>query len=150
VAVSPELIAGELGLAMLKAGLAIVVVLVLGRWVMRPLIRMVARMHSAELFTLTVLLAVLAASWSSDRLGLSLAFGAFLAGMTLGETEFRHQVEATIRPFRDVLLGLFFIAIGMLFNPSLLPSIWHWVVIGTLALMVTKAVLVAGLTYVTG
>ncbi len=150
VAVSPDVIAGELGLALVKVAAAIVGVLALGHWGLRTLIRHVARRRSAELFTLTVLFVVLAASWGSELLGLSLAFGAFLAGMTLGETEFRHQVESTIRPFRDVLLGLFFIAIGMLFDPTALPSIWGWVVIGTLVLLLSKAIPVAILTYAWG
>ncbi|HVL76646.1 MAG TPA: cation:proton antiporter, partial [Noviherbaspirillum sp.] len=92
--------------------------------------------------TLTVLLVALLAAWTTSSLGLSLAFGAFLAGMMLGETEFRHQVEATIRPFRDVLLGLFFIGVGMLFDPTAIPAIWHWAVAGTIALLSIKTVLV--------
>ena len=76
-------------------------------------------------------------------LGLSMAFGAFLAGMMLGETEFRHQVEATIRPFRDVLLGLFFVGVGMLIDPMALPGIWHWVLLGTAVLLLSKILLVA-------
>ena len=76
-------------------------------------------------------------------LGLSMAFGAFLAGMMLGETEFRHQVEATIRPFRDVLLGLFFVGVGMLIDPMALPGIWLWVLTGTAVLLLSKILLVA-------
>ncbi|MES1384061.1 cation:proton antiporter, partial [Vibrio cholerae] len=75
-------------------------------------------------------------------LGLSLAFGGFLAGMILGETEFRHQVESSIRPFRDVLLGLFFIAIGMRFDPFALPPIWHWALLGALVIIGSKIVIV--------
>jgi len=76
---------------------------------------------------------------------LSLAFGAFLAGMMLGETEFRHQVESSIRPFRDVLLGLFFIGIGMLIDPGTLPHIWHWALLGALLLLLSKIVVVAAI-----
>ena len=136
-------LAGELGWAMAKAVLAFALVFYAVRWAMRPLFRLVAERRSAELFTLTVLLVVLAAAWTTDSLGLSLAFGAFLAGMMLGETEFRHQVESSIRPFRDVLLGLFFVGIGMLIDPSTLPRIWHWALMGMLLLLLSKIVVVA-------
>src|SRR5439155_458675 len=73
----------------------------------------VARRRSHELFILNVLLITLGLAWLTDRAGLSLALGAFLAGMLIAETEYRHQVEEDIRPFREVLLGLFFVTIGM-------------------------------------
>jgi monovalent cation:H+ antiporter-2, CPA2 family len=91
-------------------------VLAAGRWLLRPLFLLIASVRSAELFSLAVLLAVLASAWATQAPGLSLALGAFLAGMMLAETEFRHQVEATIRSYRDVLLGLFFITVGMLLD----------------------------------
>ena len=134
---------GDIALALAKAVLAFVVVLYGGRWLLRPLFHYVAAQRSPELFTLTVLLVSLAAGWATSKLGLSMAFGAFLAGMMLGETEFRHQVEATIRPFRDVLLGLFFVGVGMLIDPMVLPGIWHWVLTGTAVLLLSKILLVA-------
>ena len=91
-----------------------------GRWLLRPLFLVIASVRSAELFSLAVLLAVLASAWATHAVGLSLALGAFLAGMMLAETEFRHQVEATIRSYREVLLGLFFITVGMLLDVGLL------------------------------
>lgn len=136
-------LAGELGWAMAKAVLAFALVFYAMRWAMRPFFHLVAESRSAELFTLTVLLVVLATAWMTNSLGLSLAFGAFLAGMMLGETEFRHQVESSIRPFRDVLLGLFFVGIGMLIDPSTLPRIWHWALLGALLLLGSKIVVVA-------
>jgi CPA2 family monovalent cation:H+ antiporter-2 len=135
-------LAGELGMAMAKAVLAFALVFYAARWALRPLFHLVAERRSAELFTLTVLLAVLAAAWTTNSLGLSLAFGAFLAGMMLGETEFRHQVESSIRPFRDVLLGLFFVGIGMLIDPASLPYIWHWALMGALLLLSSKIAVV--------
>jgi CPA2 family monovalent cation:H+ antiporter-2 len=149
-AVGIGMIAGELGLAIAKAALAVLLVLVAGRWLLRPLLRIVARQRSAEIFTLTVLFVVLAAAWTTDLLGLSLAFGAFLAGMTLGESEFRHQVEASIKPFRDVLLGLFFVAIGMLIDFDVLPDIILWAILGTVSLLVSKIVIVTILAKVSG
>lgn len=136
---------GMLGWAIAKAILAFAAVFFAGRWILHPLFRLVTERRSPELFTLTVLLVSLAAAWTTKELGLSMAFGAFLAGMVLGETEFRHQVEASIRPFRDVLLGLFFVGIGMLFDPALLPTVWHWALAGAAVLMLSKIVIVAQL-----
>jgi CPA2 family monovalent cation:H+ antiporter-2 len=100
--------------------LALLVVLAVGRWLLRPLFLAIASVRSPELFSLAVLLAVLASAWATHAAGLSLALGAFLAGMMLAETEFRHQVEATIRSYREILLGLFFITMGMLLDVRLL------------------------------
>ena len=109
-------IAGAIGIA----GLALLLVLAAGRWLLRPLFLLIATVRSAELFSLAVLLAVLASALATQAVGLSLALGAFLAGMMLAETEFRHQIEATIRSYREVLLGLFFITVGMLLDVRLL------------------------------
>src|SRR6202167_2884050 len=102
------------------AGFALLFVLAAGRWLLRPLFLVIAAVRSPELFSLAVLLAVLASAWATQAAGLSLALGAFLAGMILAETEFRHQIEATIRSYREVLLGLFFITVGMLLDVRLL------------------------------
>src|SRR5450631_3796226 len=115
-AASPKHIAVAVGSAIL----ALLLVLAAGRWLLRPLFVVIASVRSAELFSLAVLLAVLASAWATHAAGLSLALGAFLAGMMLAETEFRHQVEATIRSYREVLLGLFFITVGMLLDVGLL------------------------------
>ncbi|MGO8857661.1 MAG: cation:proton antiporter [Steroidobacteraceae bacterium] len=115
-AASPTHIAVAVGSAIL----ALLLVLAAGRWLLHPLFVMIASVRSAELFSLAVLLAVLASAWATHAVGLSLALGAFLAGMMLAETEFRHQVEATIRSYREVLLGLFFITVGMLLDVRLL------------------------------
>src|SRR5271167_2164522 len=102
------------------AALALLMVLAAGRWLLRPVFLIIASVRSAELFSLAVLLAVLASAWATHAVGLSLALGAFLAGMGLAETEFRHQIEATIRSYREVLLGVFFITLGMLLDVPLL------------------------------
>ncbi len=149
VAAAPQ-IAGELGMALFKALLAFLAVLIIGRTILRPLFHLVARGWSFELFTLTVLFVSLAAAFATKSLGLSMAFGAFLAGMVLGETEFRHQVESAIRPFRDVLLGLFFISIGMLLDPTLLPDIWVHALAGALALLGIKLVLITAIVRFSG
>ncbi len=142
--------AGVLGLVVAKAAVAIALVLVLGRWLLRRLFHAVAEGRSAELFTLAVLLVALLAAWGTHSAGLSLAFGAFLAGMMLGETEFRHQVESSIRPFRDVLLGLFFIGIGMRFDPVAIQPIWAWAILGALLILLSKTLIVALLLRLNG
>lgn len=107
----------ELGMALvmaaIKAGVAIGVILLIGHYLLRPLLRLVAESHSPELFAATALLVALGTSYATEHAGLSMAFGAFLAGLILAETEYRYQVEADIEPFRGILLGLFFITVGM-------------------------------------
>lgn len=143
--VAADVLAGTLGWALAKAVLAFVLVYVAGRWLLRPLFQLVSALRSIEMFTLAVLLVALFAAWTTNSFGLSLAFGGFLAGMMLGETEFRHQVESSIRPFRDVLLGLFFIGIGMRFDPTAIPPIWHWTILGALLILASKTLLVAAM-----
>jgi CPA2 family monovalent cation:H+ antiporter-2 len=125
------------------AAVALLLVLAGGRWLLRPLFLMIASVRSAELFSLAVLLAVLASAWATHAVGLSLALGAFLAGMMLAETEFRHQVEATIRSYREVLLGLFFITVGMLFDVGLLLRDLPLVTAILLGMLLLKAAVVA-------
>ena len=145
MSVGAAALAGALGWALVKAVFAFALVFFAGRWLLRPLFHLVAERGSAELFTLAVLLVALLAAWTTSSFGLSLAFGAFLAGMMLGETEFRHQVESSIRPFRDVLLGIFFIGIGMRFDPAAIPPIWHWSLLGALLIVVSKTLIVTAM-----
>lgn len=100
-------------LALAKAGVVLLVLLFAGQRLMRAWFHVVAKRRSHELFILNVLLITLGLAWLTEQAGLSLALGAFLAGMLIAETEYRHQVEEDIRPFREVLLGLFFVTIGM-------------------------------------
>jgi monovalent cation:H+ antiporter-2, CPA2 family len=125
-------------LKLVAAGtVAVLVVLAAGRWLLRPLLYVIANSRLRELFTLAVLLVALASAWASQLAGLSMALGAFLAGMMLAETEYSHQVESVIRPFRDILLGLFFISVGMLLDVHAL-----WRELGLiLALLVSMVVL---------
>jgi len=135
---STEPFAIQLLLSLVEGVAVTVVMLAIGRWLLRPLFHEIATAHSAELFTLTVLLIALTSAWITHNAGLSMALGAFMAGMMLSETEFRHQIEADISPFRDVLLGLFFITIGMLLDVHTLPDIFHWVLLITLAIVLGK------------
>ncbi len=136
-----------LAVAVVKGLLALAVMLVFGRLVLQRLFHEVARADSVELFTLTVLLVSLLAAWLTSLLGLSLVLGAFLAGMMLSETAYRHQIDAELRPFRDILLGLFFIVVGMALDVSVLPSIWPWVLLLVVGLTVGKGGLIALLTW---
>lgn len=140
--VAASALAAALGWAMAKGVLAFTLVFLAGRWFLRPLFHLIAERRSLEIFTLAVLLVALLAAWGTRHLGLSLAFGGFLAGMMLGETEFRHQVESVVRPFRDVLLGLFFVGIGMRFDPAAIPPIWPYALLGALLIVVSKIVIV--------
>jgi monovalent cation:H+ antiporter-2, CPA2 family len=137
---------GSLLVAVIGGIVSIVAVLATGRWLLRPLFHEIAHSRLRELFTLAVLLVVLASAWATTVAGLSLALGAFLSGMMLAETEYRHQIEAVIRPFRDILLGVFFISVGMLLDMRLLAR-ELWVVLATLvALIVLKATVAALVT----
>jgi len=143
--VAAGVLAGTLGWALTKAVLAFALVFAAGRWLLRPLFHVVAERRSLEMFTLAVLLVALLAAWTTSSLGLSLAFGGFLAGMMLGETEFRHQVQSSVRPFRDVLIGMFFVGIGMRFDPAAIPPIWPWTVFGAMLILASKTLIVAAL-----
>lgn len=136
--------------AILKGILAITLIFTAGRWLLKPLFRIIAKTRAIELFTLSVLLVTLSAAWITNILGLSFALGAFLAGMMLGETEFRHQIAVEIRPFRDILLGLFFITIGMLTDIGQWYHTWQAILLLFLALTVGKMLLIAALTRLTG
>ncbi len=134
-----------LGLAMVKAALVLVVLLYFGQRLMRPWFTLVARQKSSELFALNVLLITLGLAWVTEQAGLSLALGAFLAGMLISETEYRYQVEQDIKPFRDVLLGLFFVTVGMMLDPAALIDYWYWIAGLLVLILVAKTVIVAGL-----
>ena len=134
-----------LSLALAKAAFALIVLLSFGQRLMRPWFTLVARQKSSELFSLNVLLITLGLAWLTELAGLSLALGAFLAGMLISETEYRYQVEQDIKPFRDVLLGLFFVTVGMLLDLRTLLAQWP-LILGLLAtvLVAKTLVVVAG------
>jgi CPA2 family monovalent cation:H+ antiporter-2 len=142
---SPEAaVLPALGLAFLKAALALVLILALGRLLLRPLLRAVARGGDPELFTAIVLLLVLGIGWLTEQAGLSMALGAFLAGVLIAETEYRPQVEGDIQPFRAILLALFFMAIGMSIDVAMLSRA-ATVILGLLAgLLVLKGGILFG------
>jgi CPA2 family monovalent cation:H+ antiporter-2 len=144
VARSADLVEG-LGWAVLKAVLLLTLLLAGGRWVIRRWLHLVARRRAHELFVLNVLLIALGLAWLTERAGLSLALGSFVAGMLIAETEFRHQVEEDIKPFRDVLLGLFFITIGMLLDLRIVVEQLGWVLLALVGPVAFKCLLIVGL-----
>jgi CPA2 family monovalent cation:H+ antiporter-2 len=127
-----------ISLALAKGAFAFVVIFYAGQYLIRPAVRLVAAAHSHELFTMFILLVALIAAWLTHQLGLSLAMGAFLAGIMLAETEYQHHVENEIRPFRDVLMGLFFISVGTQFDWYIIISSPLDVAVLTMGLMIGK------------
>ena len=139
-----------LGLASVKAAALITILLVGGRRVMRSWFTLVVKQKSEELFVLNLLLVTLSLSWLTELAGLSLALGAFIAGMLISETEFKHQVETDIRPFHDVLLGLFFITIGMMLDWRMVLERWPLILLLVTLPILFKIVLVAALARILG
>lgn len=138
-------VAELVGMALLRAVVAVLLIIFVGRWLVRHLYRMVTWTQSPELFMALTLLAVLGTAWFTGVAGLSMALGAFLAGLLLSETEFRHQVETDIEPFKGLLLGLFFISIGMSIDFGVLAVEWFNVIIGVTGLIILKAIILIGL-----
>jgi monovalent cation:proton antiporter-2 (CPA2) family protein len=156
LALVPLLAAGEVtvgasfGLAILETLAILAGVIIVGRKAINPLFRLVATVKTPEVFTGFALLLVLGFGWFMESVGLSMAMGAFIAGLLMAESEFRHQVEVDIMPFRGLLLGLFFMAVGMGINFGALAS-QTWLILGMLAvLVILKAVIITGLVRLMG
>ena len=147
---APDSLGDTLLVAALKATAVLAVVLFFGQRLMRTWFTIVARRKSAELFMLNVLLITLGLSYLTELAGLSLALGAFLAGMLISETEYRFEVEQDIKPFRDVLLGLFFITVGMFLDPGLIAAHFLAVFGVLLVLLALKLTIAAGLARLFG
>jgi len=137
-----------LGLAFGKSVLVLAIALLIGQRIVRPWLTLVARRKSQELFTLNVLLMTLGLAWITEHAGLSLALGAFLAGMLISETEFRYQVEADVKPYRDVLMGLFFISVGMLLDFEVVTQQWALIAALVAGPMIFKFALISALAKV--
>ncbi len=145
-----EAVARELLIALAKAGLVLLLLLTVGQPLMRHWFTLVARQKSSELFVLNVLLITLGLAWLTGLAGLSLALGAFLAGMLISETQYRYQVEEDIKPFRDVLLGLFFVTVGMRLDLHVLVIDWKWIGLLLVAVMGGKVAVIMGLSRLFG
>jgi CPA2 family monovalent cation:H+ antiporter-2 len=145
-----EQMVGAMAMALLKAVILVGLLLTGGQRLMRWWLTLVARRKSEELFVLNLLLVTLALAWLTELAGLSLALGAFIAGMLISETEYKHQVETDIRPFHDVLLGLFFISIGMMLDWREVAQNWPLVLLLLLVPVLLKLVLITALAWALG
>ena len=146
----PEALMTALAWAGVKAVVLITLLLTGGQRIMRWWLKLVAQRKSEELFVLNLLLVTLGLAWLTELAGLSLALGAFIAGMLISETEYKHQVETDIRPFHDVLLGLFFITIGMLLDWHILIQNWPLVLLLTSLPVLFKLGLVTAIAHASG
>ncbi len=143
----PEKLAMLLGVALLKAVVVLAVILVFGQRLVRKWFHIVARAKSSEVFVLNVLLITLGLATMTELAGLSLALGAFVAGMLISETEYKFQVEEDIKPFRDVLMGLFFVTIGVKLDLHILLGLWWQVLLALAVLLVLKSLVVGLLSW---
>lgn len=135
-------LAAAIALAVFKGSLVFIILLSAGKWGLPRLFNEVAKTRTDELFVLTTILVALMAAGLTHSFGLSMALGAFLAGMMLGESQYKHQLEADIRPFRDIFMGLFFITIGMRLELDTFMTNLHWIAMGMVVLMVVKILLI--------
>lgn len=143
---------GALSMSFLKAIIALLVIFVSGRLLLRPLFALIApdKSKNSELFIAATLLIVLSAAWSTEYLGLSLALGAFVSGILVAETEFRVQAEESIYPFKGLLLGLFFMSVGMTIDVMEIYSELYKILIFSISLIVVKALIISGLCMLFG
>lgn len=118
----------------------VLALLAAGRWLLNPLFRLLAAAHAREVMTAAALLVVLGAALLMELGGLSMAMGAFLAGVLLSESTFRHQLEAEVEPFRGILLGLFFLGVGMSLDLSAVAREWPLILAAVVAFMLVKSV----------
>ena len=132
-----------LGMALLKAAGMLLFLFTIGKWLINPWFNLVAGQRSRELFVMNVLMVTLLLAFATKSAGLSYALGAFIAGMLISETKFRYQVESDIAPFRDILLGLFFISVGMLLNLQQIAANLGLVLLILLAFVLLKAAIVS-------
>lgn len=145
---SGEAVFPAVGLALVKAAVAFIVALLLARLAVRPLFGAIARTRNEEVFTAIALLVALSTAWASGRIGLSLTLGAFLGGMILADTPYTAIIKSEIKPFRGLLLGFFFISVGVSLDRTVLVEHWIAVIAVTLLLFGAKIVLNAGASLV--
>ncbi|HSI95131.1 MAG TPA: cation:proton antiporter [Methylophilaceae bacterium] len=148
LAAPAEVMATTLGLSLLKAAITLSILLVFGKRLINPWFELVARQQSRELFVMNVLMVTLLLAFVTSLAGLSYALGAFVAGMLISETRYRYQVEADIAPFRDILLGLFFITVGMMLDIRALIANIEWVLLLLVLIVFLKALIITQLARV--
>ena len=140
----------ELGWALLKGVALLMVLMSAGKWLLPHVYHEVARTRSDDVFVLSTLVIALLAAWLTHTFELSMALGAFVIGMMLGEGPFKHQIDTEIRPFKDVLLGLFFVTVGMAIDIAMITEYWKRILVFTMALLVLNVVIVTVLARVMG
>lgn len=143
-------IALALGSATLKASIALVVIFFLGRILLRPLFNLIAATKSNELFVTTTLFVVLATSFATSYMGLSLAIGAFVAGLLVAETQYQHQVEDSIIQFKGLLMGLFFMTVGMTIDLDIIYNNLLLIISLSLGIIILKSAIIIALTKIFG
>lgn len=129
---------------------ALIALVVAGRYLLNPFFRLLANSGAREVMTAAALLVVLGSALLMDFAGLSMAMGAFLAGVLLSESSFRHQLEADIEPFRGILLGLFFLGVGMAVDLAVIAANWQHVILAVIAYMIVKALVIYGVARLLG
>lgn len=134
----------------LKAMICLTLIFIAGRSLLRPLFRFIASLENTDLFSATTLFVVLGVAWLTSAVGLSPALGAFMAGLLVAETEYKPQVEADILPYKGLFMGLFFMTVGMSLNLDTLTSHFFSIIGLTIALMLTKAVIIMALCRIFG
>ncbi|EWH11931.1 sodium/hydrogen exchanger [Catenovulum agarivorans DS-2] len=135
-------LASSLLMALLNGALVFVLLISVGKWLLPRLFNEIAQARSDELFVLTTILVALLTGAITHLFGLSMALGAFLAGMMLGESQYKHQLEADIRPFRDILMGLFFISVGMQLDIAILAQSLHWLILFVAIVLAIKLLII--------
>ncbi|WP_404403062.1 cation:proton antiporter [Idiomarina seosinensis] len=135
-------IAYSLLMALVKGAAVVAVLMAVGKWILPFMFGEIAKQRTDELFVLATLMVALVAGGLTHLFGLSMALGAFLAGMMLGESKYKHQLEADIRPFRDILMGLFFTTVGMQLALNSFVQSLHWVLLIIIAMAATKLVII--------
>jgi len=143
-------IAEAIGKSIFNTLVVLLIIVLVGRRLLRPLLKSISSLRSQELFLATTLLVVLGTAWLTNQAGLSLAMGAFVAGLLVAETEYKHQVETDIQPFKGLLMALFFITVGMSFNLEVLLEQLAFISLITVALIIVKAIIVIMLARVFG
>lgn len=137
-------------LALAKGAVVVAILLSVGKWVLPKVFNEVAQVRTDELFVLTAILVTVMAGTLTSFFGLSMALGAFLAGMMLSESQYKHQLEADIRPFRDILMGLFFISVGMELDVTVILRHWPWILAGLFTLLIIKTLVIKQLAILAG
>lgn len=139
-------VAVVLGIATIKAAIALLIIFFLGRMLLRPLFKLIASTKSNELFVTATLFVVLGTSYATSVMGLSLAIGAFIAGLLVAETRYQHQVEDSIIQFKGLLMGLFFMVVGMTIDLNVIYNQLALIIILSFGLIIIKALIIISLT----